>query len=172
MAEIPHKTALSGKLLTMKFMQRQQEQETRDRLVSEQNRIVTEAHWVIDQANVDFPKPKFQVAYEPSFLQMNATERSSVGRMSFQKFNSVVEKSAAQAAGEQQLDRELKRQRQSEISDDEMAREMARSNKAKKAKETKSSNGGEGSSKKPTSNRRAPPKPSNGGGKAFMKPKE
>ncbi|KAG0280449.1 M-phase phosphoprotein 6 [Linnemannia exigua] len=171
MAEIPHKTALSGKLLTMKFMQRQQEQETRDRLVSEQNRIVTEAHWVIDQANVDLPKPKFQVAYEPSFLQMNATERSSVGRMSFQKFNSVVEKSAAQAAGEQQLDRELKRQRQSEISDDEMAKEMGRSNKAKKAKEAKSSNGG-GQSKKPTSNRRAPPKPSGGSGKAFMKPKE
>lgn len=34
---------------------------------------------------------KFQVDYEPSFLQMNATERSSVGRMSFQKFNSAVE---------------------------------------------------------------------------------
>jgi hypothetical protein len=86
----------------------------------------------------------------------------------------LKQKSAAQAAGEQQLDRELKRQRQSEISDDEMAREMARSNKAKKAKETKSSNGGEGSSKKPTSNRRAPPKPSggNGSGKTFMKPKE
>ncbi|KAK3847315.1 MAG: hypothetical protein J3R72DRAFT_189832 [Linnemannia gamsii] len=171
MAEIPHKTALSGKLLTMKFMQRQQEQETRDRLVSEQNRIVTEAHWVIDQATVDLPKPKFQVAYEPSFLQMNATERSSVGRMSFQKFNSVVEKSAAQAAGEQQLDRELKRQRQSEISDDEMAKEMGRSNKAKKAKEAKSSNGG-ASSKRPASNRRAPPKPSGGSGKEFMKPKE
>ncbi|KAG0283069.1 M-phase phosphoprotein 6 [Linnemannia gamsii] len=171
MAEIPHKTALSGKLLTMKFMQRQQEQETRDKLVKEQNRIVTEAHWVIDQAAVDLPKPKFQVDYEPSFLQMNATERSSVGRMSFQKFNSVVEKSASQAAGDQQLERELKRQRQSEISDDEMANEMGRSNKAKKTKEVarKSSNGGQ--SKKPTTNRRAPPKPSGSGGK-FMKPKE
>jgi len=38
-------------------MQRQQEQETRDKLVNEQKRIVTEAHWVIDQANVDLPKP-------------------------------------------------------------------------------------------------------------------
>ncbi|KAF9103568.1 hypothetical protein BGX29_003182 [Mortierella sp. GBA35] len=144
MAEIPHKTALSGKLLTMKFMQRQQEQETRDKLVKEQNRIVTEAHWVIDQAAVDLPKPY---------------------------------KSASQSAGEQQLERELKRQRQSEISDDEMAREMGRSSKAKKTKDaTKLSNGG-GQSKKPTTNRRAPPKPSSsssgggsGGGK-FMKPK-
>ncbi|KAF8946014.1 M-phase phosphoprotein 6 [Haplosporangium gracile] len=167
MAEIPHKTALSGKLLTMKFMQRQQEQETRDKLVKEQKRIVTEAHWVIDQAAVDLPKSKFQVDYEPSFLQMNATERSSVGRMSFQKFNSAVEKSASQAAGEQQLERELKRQRQSEISDDEMAKEMGRSNKAKKTKEAAKSS----QSKKPTTNRRAPPKPSGGGGK-FMKPKE
>lgn len=38
-------------------MQRQQEQETRDKLVKEQNRIVTEAHWVIDQTAVDLPKP-------------------------------------------------------------------------------------------------------------------
>lgn len=69
------------------------------------------------------------------------------------------------------MERELKRQRQSEISDDEMAKEMGRSNKAKKTKEVaaKSSNGGQ--SKKPTTNRRAPPKPSGGGGK-FMKPKE
>ncbi|KAF9931560.1 M-phase phosphoprotein 6 [Linnemannia zychae] len=171
MSEIPHKTALSGKLLTMKFMQRQQERETREKLVEEQKRIVTEAHWVIDQTNIDLPKPKFQVDYEPSFLQMNSIERSNVGRRSFQKFNSVVEKSAAQAAGEQQLERELKRQRQSEISDDEMAKEMSRSNKAKKAKESMKSNN-DAQSKKPFSNRRAPPKSSNTGDRSFIKPKE
>jgi len=80
----------------------------------------------------------------------------------------LLQKSAAQVAGEQQLERELKRQRQSEISDDEMAREMGRSNKAKKTKEAKEA-------KKPTTNRRAPPKPSGGGGGGggkFMRPKE
>jgi len=75
------------------------------------------------------------------------------------------QKTASQAAGDQQLDRELKRQRQSEISDDEMAKEIGRSNKAKKTKEAAKSS----QSKKPTTNRRAPPKPSGGGGK-FMKP--
>lgn len=34
---------------------------------------------------------KFQVEYEPSFLQMDVAERSSVGRVSFQKFNENVE---------------------------------------------------------------------------------
>ncbi|KAF9429909.1 M-phase phosphoprotein 6 [Podila epigama] len=167
MAEAPQKKGLSSKILTMKFMQRQQEQETRQKLEKEQIRVVTEAHWVLDNATIDLPKPKFQVEYEPSFLQMDAVERSSVGRVSFQKFNQVVEKSAAETAGKQQLDRELKRERQEEVGDEEMAKELAQSNMAKKVKT------------KRTTNRRVPP-PSNAKAKSastppprtFMKPKE
>ncbi|KAF9283968.1 hypothetical protein BGZ68_004969 [Mortierella alpina] len=178
MAEVPHKKALSGKLLTMKFMQREQEQETRQKLEKEQVRVVTEAHWVLDQKAVDLPKPKFQVEYEPSFLQMNATERTSVGRVSFQKFNTEVETTATKSAGDQQLDRELKRERASEIGDDELAEGLGHSNNAKKTK-TASTN------KKPTTNRRAPLQKSNRSGtsgndksngstqqRSFMKPQE
>ncbi|KAG0197453.1 hypothetical protein BGX28_009061 [Mortierella sp. GBA30] len=167
MAEVPHKKALSGKLLTMKFMQREQEQETRQKLEKEQVRVVTEAHWVLDQKVVDLPKPKFQVEYEPSFLQMNATERTSVGRVSFQKFNTDVETKASKSASDQQLDRELKREHAGEIGDDELAEGLGHSNKAKKAKITSISNRGSGNNnnnsgnRKPTTNRRAPPqKPS------------
>ncbi|KAF9108802.1 M-phase phosphoprotein 6 [Mortierella sp. AM989] len=174
MAEIPHKKALSGKLLTMKFMQRQQEKETREKLEKEQVRVITEAHWVLDHKGIELPKPKFQVEYEPSFLQMDCVERSSVGRVSFQKFNENVEKSASKTAGEQQLDRELKREREGEIADDEMAEELSRAKKAKKAKS--SSGSSNSTSKKPTSNRRAPPpkqtNDSNGQKAVFMKPKE
>ncbi|KAG0334595.1 hypothetical protein BG000_008202 [Podila horticola] len=167
MAEVPHKKALSSKIMTMKFMQRQQEQETRQQLEKEQIRVVTEAHWVLDNAGVDLPKPKFQVEYEPSFLQMDAADRSNVGRVSFQKFNENVEKSASASAGKQQLDRELKREKASEIDDDEMAEELALSNKAKKAKTATSSK------PKPTTNRRAPPaKAKAPGPRTFMKPKE
>ncbi|KAF9434586.1 hypothetical protein BGZ76_007757, partial [Entomortierella beljakovae] len=156
------------------FMQRQQERETREKLEQEQVRVITEAHWVIDQKNVELPKPKFQVEYEPSYLQMDVAERSSVGRKSFQKFNENVEKTATKQAGEQQLDRELKRQRNEEISDNEMAGELGRSYKAKKEKT--SPEGNANSSKKTSSNRRImPPKNSNnnnGGKPTFMKPKE
>ncbi|KAF9310918.1 hypothetical protein BG003_007953 [Podila horticola] len=167
MAEVPHKKALSSKIMTMKFMQRQQEQETRQQLEKEQIRVVTEAHWVLDNAGVDLPKPKFQVEYEPSFLQMDAADRSNVGRVSFQKFNENVEKSASASAGKQQLDRELKREKAGEIDDDEMAEELALSNKAKKAKTAPSSK------PKPTTNRRAPPpKAKAQTPRTFMKPKE
>ncbi|GJJ68988.1 M-phase phosphoprotein 6, animal type [Entomortierella parvispora] len=158
MADNIHKKALSGKLLTMKFMQRQQEQETRKKLEQEQVRVVTEAHWVLDRKGEEAPKPKFQVEIEPSFLQMDSVERSSVGRVSFQKFNENVEKTATKVVGQQQLDRELKRERQMEVGDEEMAKELALSNKAKKAKTSLNSisGGGSGNSgeKKKFSNRR------------------
>ncbi|KAG0365032.1 hypothetical protein BC939DRAFT_501437 [Gamsiella multidivaricata] len=184
MAEIPHKKALSGKLMTMKFMQRQQERETREKLEQEQVRVISEAHWVIDQKAFDLPKPKFQVEYEPSFLQMDAAERSSVGRVSFQKFNQNVEKTAQKATGEQQLERELKRERQAEIGDDEMAEELGRGQKPKKAKSSSSSPMPSGNRisapKEHKTNRRAPPpkkssQPGTPNGqqqRTFMKPKE
>ncbi|KAF9964280.1 hypothetical protein BGZ70_006682 [Mortierella alpina] len=181
MAEVPHKKALSGKLLTMKFMQREQEQETRQKLEKEQSRVVTEAHWVLDQKAVDLPKPKFKVEYEPSFLQMNATERTSVGRVSFQKFNTEIETTASKSASAQQLDRELKRERASEIGEEELADGLGHSNGAKRSKTASAS-------KKPTTNRRAPPQKSNNSGpsnddksngstsstqnRSFMKPQE
>ncbi|KAF9202229.1 hypothetical protein BGZ49_007588 [Haplosporangium sp. Z 27] len=158
MAEVPHKKALSGKLLTMKFMQRQQEKETREKLEKEQVRVVTEAHWVLDHKGVELPKPKFQVEYEPSFLQMDSAERSSVGRVSFQKFNENVEKIASKTVQEQQLDRELKRELQGEIGDDEMAEELGRSNKAKKVKTSNESKSTSTSSYPKTNRRVIPPK--------------
>ncbi|KAG0263895.1 M-phase phosphoprotein 6 [Mortierella polycephala] len=154
--EIPHKKALSDKLLTMKFMQRLEERKLREKLEQEQVRVVTEAHWVLDHKGVELPKPKFQVEYEPSYLQMDAAERSSIGRVSFQKFNEPVEKTASTKAGEQQLDRELKRERQGAVEDEELAEKMGHSNKAKKAKTSQNS-----ASKPPKTNRRVPP--SNGG---------
>ncbi|KAF9356000.1 M-phase phosphoprotein 6 [Mortierella sp. NVP85] len=199
MAEVPHKKALSGKLLTMKFMQRQLEKENREKLEQEQVRVITEAHWVLDQKSIDLPKPKFQVEYEPSFLQMESHERSNVGRVSFQQFNDAVEKSATQKDKDQQLERELKRQREGEIDDDKMAESYGRHlNPTKKAKLTASgsaeastgaetgglSQAGNGTGKKVKTNRRQPPsKPANqskglsGGNngdqpRSFMKPKE
>ncbi|KAG0002209.1 M-phase phosphoprotein 6 [Entomortierella chlamydospora] len=182
MTEVPHKKALSGKLLTMKFMQRQQERETREKLEKEQVRVITEAHWVLDHKGVELPKPKFQVEYEPSFLQMDSAERSSVGRVSFQKFNEDIEKIASNSAGKQQLERELKRERQGEIGDDEMAEELGGALKAKKTK-TSSGSSSPNVSTKPTTNRRVPPKQanntnsdgSNNGNEkkpVFMKPRE
>ncbi|KAG9326054.1 hypothetical protein KVV02_000765 [Mortierella alpina] len=181
MAEVPHKKALSSKLLTMKFMQREQEQETRQKLEREQVRVVTEAHWVLDQKALDLPKPKFQVEYEPSFLQMDAIERTSVGRVSFQKFNTEIETTASKSASDQQLDRELKRERANEIGDDELADGLGHSNSAKKTKTASAS-------KKPTTNRRVPPQKTNRSGtsnddknngsisgtqkRSFMKPQE
>ncbi|CAO3571902.1 unnamed protein product [Mortierella alpina] len=157
------------------------EQATRQKLENEQCRVVTEAHWVLDQTVVDLPKPKFKVEYEPSFLQMNATERTSVGRVSFQKFNTEVETTASKTASAQQLDRELKRERASEIGDDELADGLGHSNSAKKTKTASAT-------KKPTTNRRAPPQKSNQTGpshddtsngstsntrnRSFMKPQE
>ncbi|KAK3816064.1 MAG: hypothetical protein J3Q66DRAFT_191964 [Benniella sp.] len=179
MAEVPHKKALSGKLLTMKFMQRQLEKENREKLEQEQVRVITEAHWVLDQKGIDLPKPKFQVEYEPSFLQMESHEQSNVGRVSFQKFNDAVEKSATQKDKDQQLERELKRQQEGEIDDDKMAESYGRHlNPAKKAKLTASgsaaeastgaetftgaetggsSQAGNGNGKKVKTNRRQPP---------------
>ncbi|KAG0323989.1 M-phase phosphoprotein 6 [Dissophora globulifera] len=183
MAEVPHKKALSGKLLTMKFMQRQQERETREKLELEQVRVVTEAHWVLDKKAIDLPKPKLQVEYEPSYLQMDASERSSLGRVSFQKFNGDVEKAASKSVSDQQLDRELKRQREGEIGDDDMAEELGRGLKAKKVKSSASSTpSGDSTPKKSSkSNRRAPSsqKQANGDGESgsgrlrpFMRPKD
>ncbi|KAI1318580.1 M-phase phosphoprotein 6 [Mortierella claussenii] len=183
MTEVPHKTALSGKLLTMKFMQRQQERETREKLEQEQVRVITEAHWVLENKGVELPKPKFKIEYEPSFLQMDAAERSNIGRVSFQKFNENVEKSATKASGEQQLDRELKRERQGEIDDDEMANKLNGGSTKKLKTKSGSSSASGSTSKKPTTNRRAPPsnqsnRRANGSGnsssseRAFMKPKE
>ncbi|KAI8346660.1 hypothetical protein B0O80DRAFT_226185 [Mortierella sp. GBAus27b] len=125
MADGPAKKSLSSKLLTMKFMQRQLEKETREKLEQDQVRVITEAHWVLDQESVDLPKP-FQVEYEPSFLQMDADEQSSIGRVSFQQFNSGVETSAAQQDKDQQLEREIKREREGEIDDDDMAQNLGR----------------------------------------------
>jgi len=66
------------------------------------------------------------------------------------------------------LDRELKREKAGEIDDDEMAEELALSNKAKKAKTVSSSK------PKPTTNRRAPPPKTKAAPapRTFMKPKE
>ncbi|KAF9185284.1 hypothetical protein BGZ51_002759, partial [Haplosporangium sp. Z 767] len=65
-------------------------------------------------------------------------------------------KTASTKAGEQQLDRELKRERQGAIEDEEMAEKMGHSQKAKKAKTSQNSG-----SKPPKTNRKVPP--SNGG---------
>ncbi|KAF8937962.1 hypothetical protein BGZ58_001818 [Dissophora ornata] len=119
---------------------------------------------------------------------MDAAERSNVGRVSFQKFNEVVEKTASKSAGEQQLDRELKRQKEGEIGDDEMADELGGEQRTKRTKTSSSSSSslsGKNVSKKPAGNRRAPP-PSkqtrrsgsqnestgNSQPKSFMKPKD
>ncbi|KAF9969353.1 Ca(2+)-dependent cysteine protease [Actinomortierella ambigua] len=104
------------------FMQRQQERETRAKLEQEKIRVVTEAHWVIDRKGVDLPKPKFRVEYEPSYLQMYSTQSSTVGRTSFQKFNTDIERAASESKKAQRLERELKRERHDELDDAEMAK--------------------------------------------------
>jgi hypothetical protein len=38
-------------------MQRQLEKENREKLEQEQVRVITEAHWVLDQKSIDLPKP-------------------------------------------------------------------------------------------------------------------
>ncbi|KAF9897372.1 hypothetical protein BX616_005720, partial [Lobosporangium transversale] len=158
------------------------EKETREKLEQEQVRVITEAHWVLEN-KIELPKPKFQVEYESSFLQMESTERSSIGRVSFQNFNEEVERSALKKSREQRLDRELKRERHNEIDDVDMANQLG--NKAKKLKTSTSPS----TSKKPISNRRAPPQSNNQGSqkmnggnssgngtsetqRTFMKPKE
>ncbi|KAG0225733.1 hypothetical protein BGW41_004572 [Actinomortierella wolfii] len=150
----------------MKFMQRQQERETRAKLEQEKIRVVTEAHWVIERKGVELPKLKLRVEYEPSYLQMYSTQSSTIGRTSYQKFNKDIERSASETKKAQRLERELKRERHDELSDEKMAELLGADSPgmladsvpaAKKLKTANSSN------RREQSNRRQPQKGSKGG---------
>ncbi|RUP43586.1 hypothetical protein BC936DRAFT_136971 [Jimgerdemannia flammicorona] len=91
-----HKKNLSSKLMAMKFMKRQQERELNQKREQEQQRVITEAQWVIEYEGAEIEKPKLQVEYESSYMAFEY--KATVGRRSFGNFNPEIEKKLDEAA--------------------------------------------------------------------------
>ncbi|KAL1925652.1 uncharacterized protein VTP21DRAFT_535 [Calcarisporiella thermophila] len=118
----PHKKEFSGKLLAMKFMQRQQERELREKLEKEQRKAISEAHWVLEYEAGEIEKPKVRVEYEPSYLSCTTT--NVVGRKSFNNFNKEIEKIATDSLKEQRSARESEAEKLLTVDDKTYARRM------------------------------------------------
>ncbi|ORX90676.1 hypothetical protein K493DRAFT_304701 [Basidiobolus meristosporus CBS 931.73] len=117
-----HKKELSSKLLNMKFMQRQQERELRDRLEEAEQKALAQSHWKVEYQDSSIEKPKLQVEYEPSYLSFNMT--GLVGRKSYQSFNEDIEKVAVDSEKKQRQARELAVEKSTNMDDAELAQRM------------------------------------------------
>ncbi|KXJ18432.1 M-phase phosphoprotein 6 [Exaiptasia diaphana] len=112
----PAKVTLSKNLMEMKFMQRRSESNYRKELEEERKRMIDESHWVIQKAGSE----RGQVEIEPSYIKCE--QLYSNGRMSFKNFNPTVEKLFKEMKA---LDEEMfseERERETTVSDEEMAR--------------------------------------------------
>ncbi|OZJ04749.1 hypothetical protein BZG36_01794 [Bifiguratus adelaidae] len=112
-----HKKALSNKTLGMKFMQRAQELELRQKLEQEREKQISEAHWVVEY-ETDQPPPQYHVEYEDSFL--NLAVKAAPGRRSFQNFNTDIERTESDLAKEARIAREDAAEQHHQLSEREM----------------------------------------------------
>ncbi|KAG9296764.1 hypothetical protein G9A89_000869 [Geosiphon pyriformis] len=65
---------LSSKITSLKFMQRSQIKEEREKAANAQKQELDEAHWVLETDYTKELKPKFQIDYEPSYLPFLRTK--------------------------------------------------------------------------------------------------
>ncbi|XP_071089456.1 M-phase phosphoprotein 6-like [Haliotis cracherodii] len=109
-------TKLSKNVLQMKFMQRSVLRIENEQNEEENNRAIDDEHWVMDVP----PLPKKQSRYDiqPSYV---ACENLCFGRMSYKGFNPEVEKLMAIHNTQMELDAAEERERETHVSQDEMA---------------------------------------------------
>ncbi|KAI8079807.1 uncharacterized protein BX664DRAFT_341503 [Halteromyces radiatus] len=121
----------SNRLMGMKFMQRSVEKEQQEKMEKERKRIITEAEWKIDYESTEVQKPKIRVEYQPSYLSF--TETTQTGRQSYQKFNKSIENPNEES--EQRLKREMEKEKEGTMTDEELVKQMRRTNKSKRTKD-------------------------------------
>ncbi|XP_046549435.1 M-phase phosphoprotein 6-like [Haliotis rubra] len=109
-------TKLSKNVLQMKFMQRSVLRIEKEQNEEENNRAIDDEHWVMDVP----PLPKKQSRYDiqPSYV---VCENLCYGRMSFKGFNPDVEKLMAIHNTQMELDAAEEREKETHVSEDEMA---------------------------------------------------
>ncbi|CAH1269742.1 MPHOSPH6 [Branchiostoma lanceolatum] len=117
MANDTEKPKLSKNLMQMKFMQRKQQSDDREKLEEEQQRVIDEEHWVLDIPELKKLESRYEVidSYVPC-------EDLKYGRFSFQGFNPAIEKIAKSFEVAKEEEASEAKEKEETVSDDEMAR--------------------------------------------------
>ncbi|KAI9339348.1 hypothetical protein BDR26DRAFT_862278 [Obelidium mucronatum] len=116
-----HVKELSGKLLTMKFMQRSHQAEVRAKLEQDQQKTISESHWVIYSDTVDRESSVATKRFEIDQSYMSFTDTPLVGRKSFKNFNKDIESLAQSQELQQRLNKSEKVDARESLSDKELA---------------------------------------------------